>query len=128
MSYGNIIDVFLPEKELKKQVMSIVTDSTPLEEPKNPDTCHVFALYKLLASREQVDEMRKLYLAGGYGYGHAKKALLEVMLERFSEERKGYDYWMSHPDELEAALLAGAQKAAKTGKAVLNRFRTALGF
>ena len=127
-SYGNIIDVFLPEKELKKQVMSIVTDSTPLEEPKNPDTCHVFALYKLLASREQVDEMRKLYLAGGYGYGHAKKALLEVMLERFSEERKAYDYWMSHPDELEAALLAGAQKAAKTGKAVLNRFRTALGF
>ena len=127
-SYGNIIDVFLPEKELKKQVMSIVTDSTPLEDPKNPDTCHVFALYKLLATPGQVAEMRSLYTAGGYGYGHAKKALLELILERFAEERKAYDYWMSHPNELESALQAGAQKAAATGNAVLKRFRTALGF
>ncbi len=86
-SYGNFIDIFLPEKQLKKQVMGIVTDSTPLEEPKNPDTCNVFKLYELLGSHDQIDSMRSNYTGGGFGYGHAKKALLELILDEYNNER-----------------------------------------
>jgi tryptophanyl-tRNA synthetase len=127
-SYGNIIDVFLPEKELKKQVMSIVTDSTPLEAPKNPDTCHVFALYALLATPAQTQDMRQRYLAGGFGYGHAKTALLECILERFTHERQAFDHWMNQPNALEEVLNRGAQKAAITGNAVLRRLKDQLGY
>jgi len=82
-SYNNFINIFLPEKDLLKVVKTIVTDATPLEEPKNPDTCNVFKLYKLLANDEQVAEMRGNYLKGGYGYGHAKTALYELILTKF---------------------------------------------
>ena len=94
-SRDNIIGLFLPEKQLKKQVMSIVTDSKELQEPKDPDTCKIFALYEILASEAEVAEMRRNYLAGGYGYGHAKKALLELILTRFGKERARYDELMS---------------------------------
>ncbi|MFT5914601.1 MAG: tryptophanyl-tRNA synthetase [Flammeovirgaceae bacterium] len=127
-SYGNIIDIFLPQKQLKKQVMSIVTDSTPLEEPKNPDTCHVFSLYSLLASDEQISEMRKNYEGGNYGYGHAKKALLELILEKYSEERKIFDSYMGNPDELEKKLRVGEEKARQVARKRLERVREKLGY
>jgi len=82
-SYGNIINIFLPDKDLKKQVMSIQTDSTPLEAPKNPDTDNTFLIYKLIASAEQTEQLRKKYLAGNFGYGHAKQELFELIITKF---------------------------------------------
>ncbi|MEM6299788.1 MAG: tryptophan--tRNA ligase [Bacteroidota bacterium] len=127
-SYGNVIDIFLPKKQLKKQVMSIVTDSTPLEEPKDPDTCHVFALYKLLADDTQIQQMRQNYEGGNYGYGHAKTELLNLILERFASERERFDYLLANTDELEAQLQAGEAKARKVAIEVLNRIRKLTGF
>lgn len=127
-STGNIIDVFLPEKELKKQVMSIVTDSTPLEEPKNPDTCNVFKLFSLVAAPEQVTEMRQKYLAGNYGYGHAKKELLACLVESFAKERELFQHYMSNLPELEAKLQAGEAKARAYAQQKLKTVREKLGY
>jgi tryptophanyl-tRNA synthetase len=127
-SYGNTIDIFLPEKELLKVVKTIQTDSTPLEEPKNPDTCNVYNLYKLVAEPAQVAEMRGKYLAGGFGYGHAKQALYEVLVEKFQKERASYTHLMAHPKEVEEQLQIGAVKAKKIAKSVLGRVREKLGY
>jgi tryptophanyl-tRNA synthetase len=127
-SYNNFINIFLHEKELKKVVMSIVTDSTPLEEPKNPDTCNVFKLYKLIAKENQVAEMRENYLKGGYGYGHAKTALYQLMLEIYKEPREKYNYYMSNLNELENELKKGEEKARKVARSVLSRVKDKLGF
>lgn len=127
-SKGNTINLFLPDKQLRKQIMGIETDSTPLEEPKNPDTCNVFALYKLLAEKDQIEELRNSYLAGNYGYGHAKQALFELIVQKFEKERKLYNYYMDHPEEIDAALKKGAQKASKFANEVLKRVRTKLGY
>ena len=127
-SYGNYIDIFLPEKDLKKQIGTIVTDSTPLEEPKNPDTCNVFALYKLLATPDQQTQMRNKYLAGNYGYGHAKAELLELILTYFSKERETFTRLMENEKELDEILLEGANKARTVISAVLNRVRGKLGY
>jgi tryptophanyl-tRNA synthetase len=127
-SYGNIIDIFLPDKALKKSVMGIKTDSTPLEEPKNPDTCNVFAIYKLLATTEQIAAMRKNYLGGNYGYGHAKQALFELIVEKYAEERKAFDNYMSNPEMLEEKLMAGEEKARAIGREVLDRVKKKLGY
>jgi tryptophanyl-tRNA synthetase len=127
-SRGNIIDIFQADKALRKQIMQIETDSTPLEEPKNPDTCNVFAIYKLIANTDQVTEMRSLYEARNYGYGHAKQALYELVLERFKTERSQYQYYMSHLDEVDQKLKAGALKAQTKAKEVLGRVRERLGF
>lgn len=127
-SRNNIINIFLDDKALRKQIMGILTDSTPLEEPKNPDTCNAFALYKLLANEEQVAEMRANYLAGNYGYGHAKQALFELILEKFATEREKYNYYMNNLSELDKALQEGAQKASKVANDVLKRVRVKLGF
>jgi len=127
-SRNNIINIFLPEKKLRKQIMKIVTDSTPLEDPKNPDTDNVFALYKLLATPEQTEEMRQKYLAGGFGYGHAKQALYELILDKFKTERERYDYYMNNRSEIDKALEKGAEKAAVVANEVLNRTRQKLGF
>lgn len=127
-SYNNYIDIFLPEKQLKKNVNTIVTDSTPLEEPKDPDTCNVFKLYSLLASEEQIQGMRAKYLGGNYGYGHAKKEFMELILEKFSEERKAFDYYMSHPEEIEKKLAEGEEKAKAIAEQMLQRVREKLGF
>ncbi|MEM6642881.1 MAG: tryptophan--tRNA ligase [Bacteroidota bacterium] len=127
-SYGNIIDVFLPEKQLRKNVMKIVTDSTPMEDPKNPDTCNVFSLYKIMASTGEVAEMRKNYLGGNYGYGHAKQALFELLLDRFSEERAKFQYLMENTEELERELKTGEDKAKQVASSVLKRVKTTLGF
>ncbi|MBD79087.1 MAG: tryptophan--tRNA ligase [Crocinitomicaceae bacterium] len=127
-SRGNIINILLPEKQLKKQVGSIITDSTPLEEPKNPDTCNAFALYELIATKEQVDVMRQNYLAGGYGYGHAKKDLFETILDNFKNERAKYNELMADKGQLDKVLEIGAEKARKTARSVLNRVRPKLGY
>ncbi len=127
-SRNNYIDIFVSEKELKKVIGSIVTDSTPLEEPKNPDTCNVFKLYSLLGTPGQIEDMRGKYLTGGFGYGHAKKALLELILERFAAERERYQYYTDHLDEVEQKLLEGAEKAAKVADIRLADVRKKLGF
>jgi tryptophanyl-tRNA synthetase len=127
-TYGNTIDIFLPDKELKKVVMSIQTDSTPLEAPKNPDTDTVFKLYSLLAEPAQTDQMRQNYLAGGYGYGHAKTALYELMIQKFAKQREIFHYYMSNPDELDQRLQAGEARARVIARHVLARVRKALGY
>ena len=127
-SYNNYIDIFLPEKELYKSIKKIVTDATPLEEPKNPDTCNVFALYKLIASDEQIAALRANYLAGNYGYGHAKKELFEVMLSVFEEERKKHAYFSKNRAELIQKLEEGEAKAAVIAKDTISRVRKALHF
>lgn len=127
-SYGNIIDVFLPPKQLKKQVMSIETDSTPLEEPKDPDTCNVFALYKIIGSEDQIAEMRANYLGGNYGYGHAKLALLNLITEKYAEQREKFNHYMENTHLIEEQLQKGAEKARPIAKEVLGRVRSKLGF
>ena len=127
-SRNNYIDIFLPEKQLRKQIMSIVSDSTPLEEPKNTETCHTFALYKLLANESQVEQMRTNYIGGNYGYGHAKQALFELILDRFAKERGIFNHLMENPSEIEAALSVGAQKARSVAQEVLKRARTKVGY
>ena len=127
-SYGNVIDVFLPKKQLKKQIMGIQTDSTPLEDPKDPETCNVFALYKLLATPAQVEELAANYRGGNFGYGHAKTALLELILEEFAEAREQFDHYMAHPEEVAVALKVGAEKARSVAQATLSRVREKLGF
>jgi tryptophanyl-tRNA synthetase len=127
-SYKNVVDVFLPEKELKKQIMGIVTDATPLEAPKDPEKCNVFQLFRLVATPEQTADLAQRYRAGGLGYGHAKTELLGVLLERFAEERVRFDALMANPAALDAALEVGALKAAAVADATLLRVRQALGF
>lgn len=127
-SYGNFINIFLPEKELKKVVMGIVTDSKPLEAPKDPDTDNVFALYKLLARPEQTEELREKYLAGNFGYGHAKTALLGLILDVFKNEREAYNRYMSDKGLLEAELKKGEDKARAIAMPVLERVREVMGF
>jgi tryptophanyl-tRNA synthetase len=127
-SKGNIINIFLSDKELRKQIMQIKTDSTPLEDPKNPDTCNLFNLYKLIASPEQTEVMRSQYLAGNYGYGHAKQAFYELILEKYAEVRSRYQYYMVHKSEIDNALQVGAEKARKVAQTVLKRVRTKLGY
>lgn len=127
-SYNNYIDIFLPEKELYKTIKKIETDSTPLEEPKNPDTCLVFTLYSLVASENQIKEMRANYTNGGYGYGHAKKALLEILLDTFAEERKMYDHFTNNEAELEAILTDGEAKAKIIAEESILKARKLIGF
>ncbi len=127
-SYGNTIDIFLTDKQLRKNVMGIETDSTPLEAPKNPDTCNVFAIYKLMASSSQIKEMRENYTGGNYGYGHAKQALFELIVEKYKSERALYNELINNPEELEARLKEGEAKARIIGLEVLNRVRKVVGF
>jgi tryptophanyl-tRNA synthetase len=126
-SRNNTINIFLPEKQLRKQVMSIETDSKALEDPKDPATCHVFALYKLLANESEITSMTDNYLNGGYGYGHAKQALFELILVRFQKERERFDYLMNNRNELDETLKQGSAKAEKVAKEVLKRVRQKLG-
>jgi tryptophanyl-tRNA synthetase len=127
-SRGNHIDIFLPEKELRKQIMSIVSDSTPLEAPKNPDTCHTFSLYSLLASKEQITEMTQNYLNGNYGYGHAKQALFELILTKFEKERRTFTELMGDKRKIDEELKIGALKAREVAQKVLNRVRNKVGY
>ena len=127
-SYNNYIDIFLPEKALKKNINSIITDSTPLEEPKDPDTCNVFKLYSLIATEEQTLAMRGKYQGGNYGYGHAKKEFLELILDKYGKERELFNYYMENPGEVEKKLSAGEEKAKAVGELILEKVRSKLGF
>jgi tryptophanyl-tRNA synthetase len=127
-SRNNFINIFLPEKQLRKQVMSIATDSKQLEDVKDPETCHIFALYRLLASEEEQAEMRQNYLNGGYGYGHAKQALFDLILTKYTQQRDRYFYLMENKNELDKALALGAEKARLVANAVLARVRSKIGY
>lgn len=127
-SRGNYIDIFLPEKELRKQIMSIVSESTSLEEPKNPDICNIFALYKLLASEPEIQKMRSNYFGGNYGYGQAKQELYELILTKFTEQRKKFNQLMVETSKIDEALEVGALKAKSVAKEVLKRVRFKVGY
>ena len=127
-SYNNYINIFLPENELKKVIKKIVSDSTPLEEPKDPETDITFKLYSLLASDSEIETMRRNYLNGGYGYGHAKQALLEMILDKYAEPRRLYNYYMENNDELEGILRNGEEKARVIARQTISKVRRVLGF
>ena len=127
-SFGNTLDIFMEEKPLRKVVMSIVTDSKPLEAPKDPDSCHVFALYRLLASSDEIVEMRNNYLGGNYGYGQAKQALFELIFSRFKSERALFKELMQNPEEINHQLEFGETRATEIAQTVLDRVRKKLGF
>ncbi len=127
-SKNNLINLFQTDKKLRKQIMGIQTDSTPMEEPKDPDTDNVFALYKILATDEQVAEMRANYINGNYGYGHAKQALYEVIVAKFGKAREKFDYYINNTDEIDKVLKLGAEKAGKIADEVLARVRTKVGY
>jgi len=127
-SADNIIDILLDEKALKKQVMSIVTDSTPMEAPKDPDKDNVYAIYKLVATPEQTAELRKKYLAGNFGYGHAKNELLAVLIDKYKTERARFQHLMANPKEINSELEKGESKAREIIREVLGRVRAKLGF
>ena len=127
-SRRNYINIFLPDKELKKQIMSIQTDSTPLEAPKDPDKCNVFALYKLLATEAQTAQMAANYRGGNYGFGHAKTALYELILEKFAQPREKFAYYMDHLSQVDEILREGAEKASQVAKQTLQRVREKLGY
>jgi tryptophanyl-tRNA synthetase len=127
-SRNNFINIFLDDKALLKQIKSIETDSTPLEEPKNPDTCNVFGLYKLLGSEEEIAQLKAKYLAGNFGFGHAKQALYDLITEKFKTEREKYNYYINNLEEVDKLLFDGAKKAGNVADGVLKRVREKLGF
>ena len=127
-SRNNFINIFVDDNALRKQIMGIETDSTPLEAPKNPDTCNVFTLYKLLGSTEEITDLRAKYEAGNYGYGHAKQALYDLMVVKFASEREKYNYYINNLEAVDKLLLEGATKARKVAQCVLTRVREKLGY
>ena len=127
-SRGNIINIFLDDKKLRKQIMSIQTDSTPLEEPKDWKNCNCFAIYNLLANDEQTAAMKGNYEKGNYGYGHAKQALYELIIDKFAEPRERYNYFMNNLNEIDKALAIGAEKAKVVANNVLSRVREKAGY
>lgn len=127
-SKNNIIDIFQPDKALRKQIMGIQTDSAPLEAPKDPDACNVFKLFSLMGSPDQILTLKKQYLDGGMGYGHAKQALYELVLENFKTEREKFNFYNDQPETVEKALTLGAEKAAHVADEVLIRVRKKLGY
>ena len=126
-SYGNTIDIFGPPKKVRKTIMKVVTDSTPLEEPKDPDTCNVFALYKLFATEDQQSELAAKYRAGGMGYGEAKKALADIVEEHFGPYREKREALMQDPDTVEDILQDGAKRARAAVHPILQHARQAVG-
>jgi tryptophanyl-tRNA synthetase len=127
-SLNNYIDIFLDEKPLKKVVMSIVTDSLSVDDKKNPDTCNVFALYSLVADEDDVAKMRNLYLEGGYGYGHAKTALFNILWMKFAKEREIFNYFLANTSELESKLKIGEEKAQVIANETIMKVREVIGF
>ena len=126
-SYNNTIEIFGEEKSMRKKFMSIKTDSKGMEEPKDPDTCSVFQLYKLFATPAQQEEMRAKYLAGGYGYGHAKQALFEAYLEFFAPMRKRREELLANMDYVHAILKAGGERARSEASRTMDTVRKRVG-
>ena len=127
-SYGNFINIFEADKPMRKAIMRILTDSKGVDDPKDPDACNVFNIYKLIAPKDDIAEMRENYLKGGYGYGTAKQALYDVIAEKFGEEREAFHKLMENPQNIEDELKAGAEKARVTAREVLSRTREVLGY
>ncbi|CAM4071260.1 tryptophan--tRNA ligase [Gillisia hiemivivida] len=127
-SKNNVINLFQTDKKLRKQIMGIETDSTPMEAPKDPDTCNVFSIFKLLGDKTQEEELRQKYLAGNFGYGHAKQALYELIINKYATEREKYTYYMNNLSEIDTALEKGAAKATSVASTVLEKVRTKLGY
>ena len=127
-SYNNFINIFLPDKKLRKQIMGIQTDSTPIEDPKDPESCNVFKIFKLVGTEEQIGKMKTNYLGGNYGYGHAKQELFEVIIDKYAEERKKFNKLMEDKDLIEKELQKGAKKAKSIAQEVLGRVRTKIGY
>lgn len=126
-SYNNTIPMFCTEKELKKLIMSIVTNSQTIEEPKDPDTSNIFALYKNFATPEQVENMRARYLKGGLGWGQAKQELFEVINAELKPIRERYYYWMNHQEDIWNALKEGSQKARLLASQKIAQLRKIIG-
>lgn len=127
-SYGNEINIFETDKKLRKRIMKIETDSTPMEEPKDPDTCIVYNIFKLIGNEEQTAELRQKYLGGNFGYGHAKQMLFELIVEKYKEERELFNHYMSHQSEIDEKLKEGAEKAGVVAYEVLGRVREKIGY
>ena len=126
-SYNNIIPIFAPSNQIRKPVMRIVTDSKRPEDPKDPDECNVFAIYRHLADLDAVEAKRKLYLEGGLAYGAMKQELFELLESTFSEKRDRYNALMENPDELDEILEKGAEKARDIAIPILKKVRRAVG-
>ncbi|MEX2484956.1 MAG: tryptophan--tRNA ligase [Brumimicrobium sp.] len=127
-SRNNFINIFLPDKKLRKQIMQIETDSTPMEAPKDPENCNVFNLYKLLGSKEEIKILANNYRNGNFGYGHAKQALYDLIIEKFKLERERFEHFMSNKKEIDSILGEGAEKARKVAHHTLFRVRKELGY
>ena len=126
-SYDNTIEIFLPEKKLKKTVNKIVTNSQEVEEPKNPDECNVFAIYKHFATEEQKQALRERYLAGGMGWGHAKGELFQLLNEEFKDARDKYYQLLDNRSEIDAILARGAEKARAKASDLLQKTKKTIG-
>ena len=126
-SYYNTIEIFDEPGVIRKKVKRIVTDSTPVEAPKNPETCQLFALFKLFAAPDDLAELERRYREGGIGYGEVKTRLGEAMIERFGPARENRAEWLAHPDRVAEVRAAAAGRARTTARAVLDRARTACG-
>ena len=126
-SYGNTIEIFEPEAAIKKKIMKIVTDSTPVEEPKDPGTCNVFALLKLVASSEELAEWENRYRSGGMGYGEAKKRLAELMIDYFKPFRQKRAELENNIDYVREVLAGGAERAKAVAGRTLEKAREAVG-
>ena len=127
-SYSNVIDIFLPAKKLRKQIMSIKTDSLDVESPKRPADCTIFKIYSLIADDLQVKSLEKKYLSGGFGYGHAKQELFEVICNKFKKERDSFEHLMNNTNLIENELMMGAEKASEIANNVLTRVRSNIGY
>ncbi len=127
-SYNNVIDIFLPDKKLRKQIMAIQTDSTPIESPKNADDCNVFKIYKLLATDLQATELKLKYAAGNYGYGSAKQELFNLICYKYKDEREKFNFLMDNRSILDEELKKGAKKAKVIAREVLSRVRRNIGY
>lgn len=127
-SKNNVINIFASEKDLKKQIQSIKTDSSTIESPKDWKNCNLFKIYSLLANKEEIKIMKENYELGGYGYGHIKKELFDLILNNFEKEREKFNHFSSNPKEINEILSLGASKARITANKVLKRVRKKLGY
>jgi len=127
-SYNNFIDIFLTDKKLRKQIMGIKTDSTPMEDKKDAEVCNIYKIYKLLSTEEQATALFEKYAGGNYGYGHAKQELFELICENFSAERAQFNHLMENKEIIDLELKKGAVKAKVIAKEVLQRVRKNIGY
>lgn len=127
-SYNNMINIFLSDKKLRKQIMGIITDSTPVENKKDADTCNVYKIYQILSTKEQSDALKIKYQSGNYGYGEAKQELFELICKKYAKERERFNYLMDNKDILDQELKKGAKKARIIAADVLQRVRKNIGY